>query len=83
MAVFADYDRVGAQDELQQFGFRQLAVIEHVPAGARSAAGLGAFQFDALKIKAAIVLQRRRIGRPLNIVFLVNVPMVALAADET
>jgi len=55
MAVFADCDWVGAQDELEQFGFGQLAVVEDVPPGARSAAGFGTFHFDALKIEAAVL----------------------------
>jgi hypothetical protein len=82
VAVFADYYRVGAQDEFMQFFFRQLAVIEYVPAGTRSAIGLGAFQFDALKSQVAAIGKRRRIRRPNYVILPVNVPVVALAADK-
>src|SRR5216684_669537 len=53
-----------------------------MPAGAGLAARFGALQFDALKIEAAIFCQWGRKRRPHNVVFLVNVPVVALAADE-
>ena len=82
VSVFADYDRVGSKHEVEQFAFGQLAVIEHVPSGAGSATGLGAFQFDALEIKAAMVRQGIRERRPSNIVFPIHVPMIALPANE-
>jgi len=82
MAVFADCDRVGAEHEFQRFAFRHLAVVEHVPLGARAAVGLAAFQFGAQKRKAGVVFEQTRERRPLDIFLVVEIPMIALAADE-
>src|SRR5208283_5035728 len=62
MAVFADHHRVGAQDELPEFGLRHLVVVEHMPSGARLAAGLGALQFRATEIQTTLLRQRIAVG---------------------
>ena len=83
MAVLADRDRVGAQYELERLGIRHLAIVEYMPPRARVAAGFAAFQFDAQEIDAGFFLQRAGVVGPLNIFFLVDVPVVAFAADQS
>ncbi len=83
MIVFADDDWVGAQDELQRFGFRHLAIVEDVPSSARAASGLAAFQFGAQEIDAGLLSQRTGVRRPFNISLLVNIPVVALATNQS
>ena len=82
MAIFANCYRIGAQYELEGFAFRHLAVIEDMPTCARFAAGFATFQCGAQKIETGLIFKRTGVGCPLHIFFLVDIPMVALAADE-
>jgi len=47
VAVFADGDWVGTQNELESLAFRHLAVIEDMPSRAGLAARFAAFEFGA------------------------------------
>ena len=81
MAVFADGYRVGAEDEFHGLGFGHLIVIEDVPFGAGAAAGFGAFEFGAEEIYAGFFGERASVRCPLNVVLVINVPVVAGGAD--
>ena len=83
MAVFTDGNRIGAQHELERFAFRHLAVVEHMPSRAGLAAGFAAFQFGAQEIKPSLFLERAGVRSPLHISFLVEVPMIAFAANQS
>src|ERR1700678_687684 len=82
VVVLADRDRIGAQDKLDHFRIRHLALIEDVPFGARLTAGFGALQFSAPELDTSFLFQRTRVRSPLHIFFFVNVPVVAVTATE-
>jgi hypothetical protein len=83
VVVLADHYRIGAQNELDHFSIRHLALIEDVPLGARLAAGFAALQFSAPELDAGFLFQRTRVGSPLDIFFFVNVPVVAVTTDKS
>ena len=78
MALGAQRKRVGALNKSLDFVLGHFPVVKEMPFGAGFAVGLVALKFDT----PHGAISRSRNGCPFNVFPLVNVPVVAIAADE-
>ena len=82
MIVLANRHRIGPEHELNRLALRHLALIQNMPLRARLASSFAARQLRAYKIDACFLIQRTRKWSPLHVLFFVNVPMIAIGANQ-